>query len=345
MNVLVTGGAGYIGSHTVLELLTSGYTVTVVDSLVNSSAESLQRVEKLTGKKVAFYELDIQDAAELDALLDRESFDAIIHFAAFKAVGESVSNPLKYYQNNVAGFISLLKSAQKHTIQKIVFSSTAAVYGTPPVERVTETTSLNPESPYGSSKYMDEIILRDCCNMQPELQGVALRYFNVVGAHESGELGESPVGTPQNLLPILIQSLTGKVPPLVINGDDYPTTDGTCERDYVHVVDLAKAHVAALKKLDQKLDKNYHVYNIGTGKPTSVLKLIQIFEAENGVKVPYSIGPRRAGDPAAFFASPDKANTELGWQSTKTIEDAVRDSWNWQSKYPDGYTTQKEIKS
>ncbi|HSX15550.1 MAG TPA: UDP-glucose 4-epimerase GalE [Candidatus Saccharimonadales bacterium] len=334
--VLVTGGAGYIGSHTTIELLQHGHEITVVDNLSNSSAGSLDAVRKLTGKPVQLHEIDIADQAALGKIMDEGKFDAVIHFAAFKAVGESVNEPLKYYQNNVGGFVSLLEAVVKHSIPKFVFSSTAAVYGTPPVDRVTEETPTNPESPYGWSKYMDEIVLRDCC-AATTLHGTALRYFNVVGAHESGELGESPLGRPNNLLPLVVQATAGKIPPLTVYGTDYPTADGTCERDFIHVVDLARAHVAALEH-DSSDGMNYHVFNVGTGHPTSVLKLIETFESVNGVKVPHTLGERRPGDPAAYFAAPDKAQAQLGWQATKTIEDACRDAWNWQTKHPNGFT-------
>jgi len=335
MKVLVTGGAGYIGSHTIIELLQHGHEIIVVDNLSNSSAGSLDVVRKLTGKPVGFHQADIADRTTLDGIMQAGQFDAVIHFAAFKAVGESVNEPLKYYQNNVGGFVSLLELVVRHNVPKFVFSSTAAVYGTPPGDRVTEETPTNPESPYGWSKYMDEIVLRDCC-AATTLHGTALRYFNVVGAHESGELGESPLGRPNNLLPLVVQATAGKIPPLTVYGTDYPTADGTCERDYIHVVDLAKAHVAALEH-DSSDGRNYRVFNVGTGHPTSVLKLIETFESVNGVKVPHVLGDRRAGDPMAYFAAPDKAQAELGWQATKTIEDACRDAWNWQIKNPNGF--------
>jgi UDP-glucose 4-epimerase len=336
-HVLVTGGTGYIGSHTIVELLAHGHMVTIADNLSNSSAASIKAIKRLTGTSVPFHAIDIEDGSALDQLLQSEQFDAVIHFAAFKAVGESVSDPLKYYRNNVAGFVSLLQAVTAHRIPKFVFSSTAAVYGTPPSDRVTEETPANPESPYGWSKYMDEIVLRDTCAASPQLQGIALRYFNVVGAHESGDLGESPLGKPQNLLPIIVQAVAGKLPPVTIFGTDYPTADGTCERDYIHVVDLAKAHVAALEST-AKEQQNYRVYNISTGTPTSVLELIKTFESVNTVTVPHTLGERRAGDPVAYHAVPDKAKAELGWQATKTIEDACRDAWRWQQQHPDGYT-------
>lgn len=336
-HVLVTGGAGYIGSHTVLELLTAGYAVTVVDNLSNSSSGSIKRIEELTGKKIAFHQFGLQQHDKLEALFADSAFEAVIHFAAFKAVGESVADPLKYYQNNVAAFTGLLQAVVEHEVQNFVFSSTAAVYGTPPTEQVTEDTVCHPESPYGWSKYMDEIILRDTCSATAGFKGTALRYFNVVGAHESGHIGELPKGKPQNLLPIIVQAVAGKLPPLTVNGNDYDTPDGTCLRDYIHVVDLAKAHVAALQHMLEQPAGSFEVYNIGTGKPTSVLELMQTFESVNDVKVPYSIGPRRPGDPVAYYAVADKAGQQLGWQSQKTVEDAVRDAWRWQSQNPNGY--------
>lgn len=328
--ILVTGGTGYIGSHTTLELLAANYEVVILDNTSNSTTDVIDRIKELSGKDVTFYDADLHDKDALDDLLANEAIDAVVHFAAFKAIGESVEQPLRYYDNNVGAFIGFLEVLQQHDIQHFVFSSSAAVYGEPPVELVTEETITNPMSPYGWSKRMDEIILHDLCVSQPKLHGVALRYFNVVGAHESGKLGESPKGKPQNLLPIIVQATAGTLPPFTVFGDDYNTPDGTCLRDYIHVVDLAKAHVAALKKILGESDGGYHVYNVGTGKPTSVMELITAFEKVNGVKAPYSVGPRRAGDPAAYYASSAKAEKELGWKATKTIEDSVRDSWRWQ---------------
>lgn len=260
----------------------------------------------------------------LAQIMQAESIEGIIHFAAFKAVGESVEQPLKYYDNNVATFVALLHAAVAHGISRFVFSSTAAVYGNAPEQVVTEDTPCNPESPYGWSKRMDEIILRDTCRANPTLQGTALRYFNVVGAHDSGVIGELPKGKPQNLLPIAIEAVNHKVP-LTVYGTDYRTPDGTCLRDYIHVTDLAKAHVAAL----QRKGASYDVYNIGTGKPTSVLELLKTFEKVNGIPVPYTLGERRPGDPTALYAAADKALNELGWQAKKTIEDACRDAWQF----------------
>lgn len=337
MNVLVIGGAGYIGSHTVLELIAAGYRPVILDNLSNSSATVIQRLGNLSGQKLAFYQSDYQNKHELEALIQKEHIESVIHFAAFKAVAESVAEPLKYYDNNVAGFVQLLRVLLEHNINNFVFSSSAAVYGNPPTDKVTEDTPCAPESPYGWSKYMDEIILRDTCTATPELRGIALRYFNVVGAHPSGQLGESPKGKPQNLLPIIVQATSGKLPPLTVYGTDYPTPDGSCLRDYIHVVDLAKAHVAALQKMLAEKSGGYDVYNIGTGTPTSVLELIHTFEEVNGVKVPHRLGERRPGDPTAYYAVATKANERLGWHAEKTVEDAVHDAWRWQTTNPNGY--------
>jgi UDP-glucose 4-epimerase len=264
----------------------------------------------------------------LTKIIANEQIDGIIHFAAHKAVGESMADPLKYYQNNVSGFIELIAAMRQQSVNRVVFSFSAAVYGNPPTDCVTEETICQPTSPYGWSKYMDEIILRDTCLAYPDFGGISLRYFNVVGAHDTNLIGELSKGKPENLLPIIVQATTGQIPPLTVFGNDYPTPDGTCLRDYVHVVDLAKAHVAALKKLENG-GLGYHVYNIGTGKPTSVLELITTFQSVNQITVPYSIGDRRPGDPVAYYASAEKAKRELDWQASKTTEDAVRDAWHW----------------
>ncbi len=326
--ILVIGGAGFIGSHTVVELVAAGYRPIIIDNFNNSELQTLDRLEKLLDQKITYYDQDYKDTARLATVLENEKVNGIIHFAAYKAVGESVKKPLNYYDNNVSGFIDLLKLVTDHSIHNFVFSSSAAVYGNPPTECVTEDTVCNPTSPYGWSKYMDEIILRDTCLATPSLGGVSLRYFNVVGAHETNLIGELGKGMPQNLLPIVVEATAHKIPPLTIYGTDYPTPDGTCLRDYVHVVDLAKAHVAALKKLESG-SSGYHVYNIGTGTPTSVLELIETFQATNKVAVPYVLGERRPGDPAAYYASATKAEQELNWKATKTITDAVRDAWQW----------------
>ncbi len=327
-SVLVTGGLGFIGSHTTVELLNAGYRPVLLDNLSNSDTSVLDGIAAITGTKPTFYEGDFQDTSLLTRIFQDESIDAIIHFAAFKAVGESVLDPLKYYDNNVAGFIQLLQASEQAGIRQFIFSSTAAVYGNPPSDTVTEETPCAPESPYGWSKYMNEIVLRDLCAANPEISGTALRYFNVVGGHESAKIGELPKGKPQNLLPIIVQATTGKIPPLTVYGTDYPTPDGTCLRDYIHVVDLAKAHVAAL----DHGKAGFHIYNIGTGNPTSVLELIRSFEKVNNVTVPRVLGERRAGDPTAYYAIADKAQQELDWHATKTTEDAVRDAWVWAQK-------------
>lgn len=332
MKVLVTGGAGYIGSHTVVELVAAGHQPIIVDNFSNSEKSVIPALEKITGRKIPFYEHDFQDKDFLEKLFSKEKINGVIHFAAYKAVGESVKEPLKYYSNNVTGFVGLLQTLKKQGVNHLVFSSSAAVYGNPPSDVVTEDTPCAPESPYGWSKYMDEIIFRDTCKADTDLKAVALRYFNVVGSHESAIIGELPKGKPQNLLPIVVQAAAGKTPPLTVYGTDYSTPDGTCLRDYVHVVDLAKAHVAALNKISGTISSNYSVYNIGTGKPTSVLELIKTFEKVNKVKVPHVLGERRAGDPAAYYASAKKAEKELAWHSEKTTEDAVRDAWHWQQK-------------
>ena len=329
-HILVTGGAGFIGSHTVMELAGAGFKPVILDNFRNAERSVLPALEQLLGEPVVHYEGDYQDAELLSKIVTEQAIDGVIHFAAHKAVAESVEQPLLYYQNNVAGFVRLLDTLQQHNVRHFVFSSSAAVYGTPPVEQVTEATVCDPESPYGWSKYMDEIILRDACRADKQLKGIALRYFNVVGSHDSAKIGELPKGKPQNLLPIIVQAVAGKIPPLTVYGTDYPTPDGTCLRDYVHVVDLARAHVAALNKLVHDSAGLYEVYNIGTGKPTSVLELIQTFERVNEVKVPHILGERRAGDPAAYCAVADKAARELGWQAENTIEDAVRSAWAWQ---------------
>lgn len=328
--ILVTGGAGFIGSHTIVELVQAGYRPVIIDNFSNSEKFVLEHLEKLLGKPVVCYEQDYRDIPALKKVIKEENVSGIIHFAAFKAVAESVAEPLKYYDNNVAGFVQLLKVVVETGLSSFVFSSSAAVYGNPPTDVVTEDTVCNPTSPYGWSKYMNEIILRDTCAATTSLHGIALRYFNVVGSHESNLIGELPKGKPQNLLPIIVQATSGQIPPLTVYGTDYNTPDGTCLRDYIHVVDLAKAHVAALQKIMRnKDDSNYGVYNVGTGKPTSVLELIKAFERINKVKVPHQLGDRRPGDPEAYYAITKKAESELGWKATKTVDDAVRDAWRW----------------
>ena len=332
-HILVTGGAGYIGSHVVVELLNAGYVPVILDNFSTSDKSAIDNLKALTEKPVVYYEADYQDAKALKEIISKERIDGVIHIAAYKAVGESVADPLKYYENNVAGFVTLLQTLLAHKVYNFVFSSSAAIYGTPddPKGLVTEESRYNPESPYGWSKMMDEIILKDTCAATPDLKGVALRYFNVVGSHESIKIGDSPKGTPQNILPIIVKALVeGK--PITVYGTDYPTPDGSCLRDYIHVVDLAKAHVAALQKMIDTDSGHYEIYNISTGIPTSVTGLIAVFERVNNVKVPHTLGDRRPGDPPVYYASPDKANTELDWRAQYTIDDAVRSAWEWQKK-------------
>jgi UDP-glucose 4-epimerase len=311
----------------VVELAAADYRPIILDNFSNSEKSVISRLEKLLGQPLTVYEGDFQDADRLQEIFAKHSIDGIIHFAAFKAVGESVAEPLKYYDNNVAHFIHLLQTVVAQKIPRFVFSSSAAVYGNPPTSQVTEDSPCAPESPYGWTKYMNEIILRDSCAATSGLQGVALRYFNVVGAHPSGQIGELPKGAPQNVLPIIVKAAASGQP-MKVFGNDYPTPDGTCLRDYIHVVDLAKAHVAALRLEPSK--QNYQVFNVGTGRPTSVLELITTFEKVNGVKVPHEIIARRTGDPTACYAIANKAKQALHWQASKRTEDAVRDAWRWQ---------------
>ena len=335
MNILVTGGAGYIGSHTLIELIEAGYTPVVVDNLSNSSPEALKRVEKITGAKIPFHKLDLRNEEELKKVFAKHKFDAIIHFAGLKAVGESVKKPLHYYDNNLTSTLTLLQQAVEHKVPKFIFSSSATVYGTPEELPLKETsrTGVGITNPYGQTKYMIEQILQDVVAANPNLQVTILRYFNPVGAHESGLIGEDPNGLPNNLLPYVSQVAVGKLPEVGVFGDDYDTPDGTGVRDYIHVVDLAKGHVAALKSAQNGVS----VYNLGTGQGTSVLELINAFSKAAGKPIPYAIKPRRPGDIASCYASGNKALSELGWKTELTINDACRDSWRWQSGNPDGY--------
>lgn len=337
MNILVTGGAGYIGSHTIIELLASGHGVVVVDNLSNSSAESLRRVEEITGQSVPFYEFDLRDRVRLAELFRSEAIDAAIHFAGLKAVGESVEKALLYYQNNLESTLTLLDVMQEFDVKKLVFSSSATVYGDPARLPITEDMPLSATNPYGQTKLMIEQILRDVAAIKQGWQFTSLRYFNPVGAHPSGRIGEDPSGIPNNLLPFVSQVAVGKRDHLSVFGDDYDTPDGTGVRDYIHVVDLARAHVAALEHLGEP--DECKVYNIGTGRGTSVLELVKAFETASGKEVPYQITPRRPGDIAACYADPGLAEAELGWRAELTIEDACRDAWNWQSNNPNGYET------
>ena len=337
MKILVTGGAGYIGSHTTLELLKAGHDVVVVDNLCNSSEEALRRVAELAGKAPKFYNLDIRDEAALDKVVASEKpFDATIHFAALKAVGESTQIPLKYYNNNLGGTFTLLKVLAAHDCKNIVFSSSATVYGQPqsvPIREDFPTPGCT--NPYGWTKLMMEQVFRDVQKADPAWNTVILRYFNPIGAHESGRIGEDPAGIPNNLLPYVAQVAVGRLKELSVFGNDYPTPDGTGIRDYIHVVDLAVGHLRAIEKLAEK--PGFKVYNLGTGNGYSVLQIVKAFEAASGRKVPYVIKPRRPGDIAECWADPSLAAKELHWKAERGIEKMCEDLWRWQSMNPYGY--------
>lgn len=335
MSILVTGGAGYIGSHTCVLLLEAGYDVVVLDNLSNSSAKSIDRVEKITGKKIKFYECDILDRDGMRAIFEQNKIDAVIHFAGLKAVGESVAIPLKYYENNITGTLHLLEVMQEFGVKKMVFSSSATVYGLTDKMPLTEDLPTSANSPYGQTKLMIEQILTDLCVSDKDWSIVLLRYFNPVGAHESGTIGENPKGIPNNLMPYITQVALGKLKELSIFGNDYPTKDGTGVRDYIHVVDLADGHIKALDKI--KTQNGVMIYNLGTGIGYSVLDLVKAFEEANGVKVNYKIAPRRPGDVTICYADASKAKAELGWEAKKNVVDMCRDSWNWQKNNPNGY--------
>lgn len=338
MKVLVTGGAGYIGSHTVVELLDKGYEVVVVDNLSNSSQESLKRVERITGKPVAFVKLDVADKAALANVFDEHTIDAVLHFAGLKAVGESVQKPLEYYRNNIDSTLSLCEVMQAKGVKKLIFSSSATVYGTPEELPLKETgrVGVGITNPYGQTKFMIEQILQDVTVADPEWQITTLRYFNPIGAHSSGLIGEDPNGIPNNLMPYISQVAVGKLEKLRVFGDDYDTPDGTGVRDYIHVVDLAKGHLAALEHLGKAGE--LAVYNLGTGHGTSVLETIKTFEKASGKPVPYEIVPRRPGDVTECYADAAKAANELGWHTEKTFEQACEDAWRWQSQNPQGFS-------
>lgn len=335
MSILVTGGAGYIGSHTVVELLAAGYDVIIVDDFSNSSPEVLKRLATITGKEIPFYQGSILDKTFLDKVFKENKIEAVIHFAAFKAVGESVEKPLVYYHNNITGTITLLEVMTDNDVKNIVFSSSATVYGMNNVSPLTEDLPTSATNPYGYTKVMMEQILNDVAHANPDWSVTNLRYFNPIGAHESGMIGEAPNGIPNNLMPYITQVSVGKLKELNVFGDDYDTHDGTGVRDYIHVVDLAKGHVKAVK--NNLANKGARVYNLGTGHGYSVLDLVKAFEKANGVTIPYVIKPRRAGDIATCYADPSKAKRELGWEAQKTLTDMVRDSWKWQSQNPNGY--------
>ena len=335
MKVLVTGGAGYIGSHTVLELLNLGYEVIVLDSLVNSSIESIHRIQHLCGKSFTFVKGDIRDKTVLKHLFAEHSIDAVIHFAGLKAVGESVTNPLEYYDVNVNGALTLCSAMRKAGVFKLIFSSSATVYGEDaPVPYLESMPRGKTSNPYGSSKAIVEQILTDLQLSDSRWSVVLLRYFNPIGAHPSGQIGEDPQGTPNNLMPFIAQVAVGTREQLTVFGQDYPTDDGTCERDYLHVVDLAIGHVKALQVLNLS---QIHIFNLGTGSPVSVLTMVKCFEEYTGVSVPYVFGPRRAGDLPAFWADTIKAEQELNWRAERSLKDMILDTWRWQSANPRGY--------
>ncbi len=335
-NILLAGGAGYIGSHTAVELLNSGYSVIVADNYSNSCPEAIKRVEKITGKLVKTYELDITNSDKLDKVFQDNKIDAVIHFAGLKAVGESVIEPVKYYRNNIDTTLTLLETMKKHDVKNIIFSSSATVYGAensvPYKEDMKRGTCTNP---YGWTKAMMEQIFEDTANADGRLSVVILRYFNPIGAHDSGLIGEDPQGIPNNLMPYISQVAVGKLKQLTVYGNDYPTPDGTCRRDYIHVVDLAKGHVKAIEYVMQ--NSGVEIFNLGTGIPYSVTEIVTAFERVNNLKINYVYGKRRDGDLPDCYANADKALRVLGWKTEKSLEDMCRDSWNWQKNNPEGY--------
>ncbi|MFC2370109.1 MAG: UDP-glucose 4-epimerase GalE [Candidatus Saccharimonas sp.] len=333
---LVTGGAGYIGSHTLIELINNNFEVVVIDNLANSSRESLRRVEQITGHEIPFIEADVRDQSALDDIFTTYDIDSVIHFAGLKAVGESVAKPLEYYDNNLVSTLALLEAMREHSVKQLVFSSSATVYGNPselPL-RETSTVGVGLTNPYGKTKYMIEQIIQDYCAADPTFEATILRYFNPIGAHQSGQIGEDPNGIPNNLLPYVAQVAVGKLQSVGVFGNDYDTPDGTGVRDYIHVVDLARGHVAAL----QHMKAGANVYNLGTGSGTSVLEIIKAFSKACGRDLSYEIKPRRAGDIAACYADCSKAERELGWRAELSIEQACADSWRWQSQNPNGFS-------
>ena len=341
MKILVTGGAGYIGSHTCVELLNEGYEVVVVDNLYNASPKALDRVRQITGKDLKFYEADPLDQPAVDRIFEAEKPDAVIHFAGYKAVGESVAKPIEYYHNNMTGTLLLCDTMRKYGVKNIIFSSSATVYGDPVEIPITENCpKQNPTNPYGQTKTMLEQVLMDIHRADPEWKVILLRYFNPIGAHPSGLIGEDPKGIPNNLLPYVAQVAIGKLKCVGVFGNDYNTPDGTGVRDYIHVVDLAKGHVKALEKFKED-QKDVLIYNLGTGHGYSVLQVIAAFGKACGKELPYEIKPRRAGDIATCYCDPTKAKKELGWTAQYGIEEMCADSWRWQSQNPDGYNTQE----
>ncbi|WMC11519.1 UDP-glucose 4-epimerase GalE [Oceanimonas pelagia] len=341
MTILVTGGAGYIGSHTVVELLNAGNSVLVLDNLSNSCSESLTRVEQITGKVVPFVKGDIRDSALLEQLFSGHTIDAVVHFAGLKAVGESVQKPLEYYDNNVNGTLVLVEAMRRAGVFKLVFSSSATVYGEPQHMPITEDFAVGgTTNPYGTSKLMVERVLQDVSRSDPRWAIALLRYFNPVGAHESGLIGEDPNGIPNNLLPYITQVAVGRLKQLAVFGNDYPTPDGTGVRDYIHVVDLALGHLKALERIAKQ--DGVSIYNLGTGQGYSVLQMVKAFEQASSRSVPYAIAPRRPGDIAECWSDPSKALRELGWQAERGLEQMMTDAWRWQSQNPCGYRTGEE---
>lgn len=335
MRILVTGGAGYIGSHTCVELLGDGHDLVVVDSLANSSRKALDQVRAISGRELVFYQIDVADKDKLTEVFQKHKMDAVIHFAGFKAVGESVEKPLSYYRNNLDSTLTLCEIMSEFNVKKFVFSSSATVYGNPETVPIKEDAPLSCTNPYGWTKYMNEQILRDLHVADPDWSIVLLRYFNPAGAHESGLIGEDPAGIPNNLMPFIAQVAAGKLPYLQVFGDDYPTPDGTGIRDYIHVTDLARGHCRAVEHV---LDNcGAEAINLGTGRGYSVLEMIQAFEEANKCRVPYKIAPRRPGDIAICYADPGKARTVLGWSARKDLRQMCEDSWRWQQKNPAGY--------
>ena len=339
MNILVTGGAGYIGTHTLVELLDRGHDVVVVDNYVNSHPESLDRVREITGKTFPFYEANVCDEVALDRIFDENKVDCVIHFAGLKAVGESCAKPLMYYRNNLDGMLSLISSMRKHDVKRFVFSSSATVYRSDAGMPVDEESPLGCINPYGWTKFMGEEILRDVAKAEPDWSVVLLRYFNPIGAHESGKIGEDPNGVPNNLMPYITQTALGRLKELHVFGNDYPTPDGTGVRDYIHVVDLAEGHVAAIEYARDHT--GCEAFNLGTGEGYSVLDIVHAFERVNHIKVPYEIAPRRAGDPPTVYAKVGKAETMLHWKARRTLDQMCADSWRWQTQNPHGYAKEK----
>jgi len=335
MKILLTGGAGYIGSHTCVEIVQAGHDAVIADDLSNSKPAVLERLKELTGKEIPFYQIDVADKEKVDEMFAKENFDAVIHFAGYKAVGESVAKPLMYYRNNIDTALTLLEVMEKYNVNNFVFSSSATVYGVPETVPLVEGMKTGCTNPYGWTKLMIEQILTDASVANKNLSVVLLRYFNPIGAHPSGRIGEDPNGIPNNLLPYITQVAIGKLPQLGVFGNDYPTHDGTGVRDYIHVVDLAKGHVKAIEYADEH--KGTEIFNLGTGTGYSVLDIVKAFEEANNLKIPYVIKPRRSGDIAECYADPKKAKEGLKWVAEKNLVDMCQDSWRWQSNNPKGY--------